>query len=404
MKYDRSEAGTRNGWTVRLAVAMAIFPLCALAQDDLAAKGFEHFYNLEYDEALTIFRAEALQYPSSADAQNHIAEALLYREMFRSGALETQMVTGNNPFLRRPEMKISAADEKAFFDAVNRALSLADARLKEDPNDVKALYSEGVSYGLRANFFFLVRKVWTDSLRDATAARKAHNRATEIDPNFIDAKLVQGAYDYATGSLSLFWKMLGLLAGYHGDKERGIQTLKLVVEKGKENRSDAAVLLSVILRREGRSKETEPYILNLIEQYPRNFLLRMALVQMYGEAGEKEKALAVIADLERLRRSGAPGYQKLAEEKIRYARGNLLFWYNDLNAALEDMLAVTPKADSLDLNTGVYAWLRLGQIYDLKNMRKEALAAYRRTIAYAPNSDAANEARAYSSSRYQRRG
>ena len=139
-----------------------------------------------------------------------------------------------------------------------------------------------------------------------------------------------------------------------------------------------------------------------MERYPRSFLLRLELVQMYGDAGEKDKALAVIADVERLRRAGARGYAQLAEEKIRYARGNLLFWYDDLDQALEDIRAVTANADKLDLNTGVYAWLRLGQIYDLKRMRQEALAAYRRTVAYAPDSDAAREARAYTASRYRR--
>ena len=44
--------------------------------------------------------------------------------------------------------------------------------------------------------------------------------------------------------------MLGFIAGYHGDRERGIQTLRLVAEKGSINRSDAAVVLCAILRRE----------------------------------------------------------------------------------------------------------------------------------------------------------
>jgi hypothetical protein len=50
----------------------------------------------------------------------------------------------------------------------------------------------------------------------------------------------------------------------------------------------------------------------------------------------------------------------------------------------------------------VYAWLRLGQIYDLKSLRKEALAAYRETTRYAPGSDAAREAKNFMSSPYKR--
>lgn len=378
-----------------------LHPGFAVAQTSVA-EGFDRFYNLEYDEALAVFRSEAQQNPTSADARNHIAQTLLYREMFRSGALESQLVTGNNPFLRRPNMTVSPGDDKEFQDSIARALALSEERLRVNPNDVGALYSQGVSYGLRSNYYFLVRKAWMDSLRDASAARKAHSRATEIDPSLVDARLVLGVYDYIVGSLPPLWKLLSFVAGYRGDRDRGIQTLKVVSEKGKLNRTDAAVVLCAILRRERRSQETVPYILDLIERYPRNFLLRLELIQMYGEFGEKDKALAVISDMERLKRTGAAGYQQIPEEKIRYARGNLLFWYSDLDRALDDMTAVTVRADALDLNTGVYAWLRLGQIYDLKGDRARATEAYKRTMFYAPGSDAAKEAEAYSRRRYRR--
>ncbi len=373
-----------------------------VSEDPLADPGWVHFYNLEYGQALAAFRAEASQHPESADALNHVAQTLLYREMFRSGALESQLVTGNNPFLRRANLKPTPEDEKEFHDSLARAMAIAQEKLNANPDNIGALYSLGVSYGLRANYNFLVHKAWMDSLKDATAARKAHNRITEIDPSIIDARLVQGGYDYVVGSLPPLWKMLGFVAGYHGDRERGIQTLRMVAEKGRLNRVDAAVMLCAILHRERRPGETVPYIEELIREYPRNFLLRLELVQMYGESGEKDKALAVIAQVDEMKRAHAPGYDQLAEEKIRYTRGNLLFWYNDLDQALEDITKVTAHADALDLNTGVYAWLRLGQIHDLMGQRGEALKAYQETIAYAPGSDAAHEAENYSKSHYRR--
>jgi tetratricopeptide (TPR) repeat protein len=378
-------------------------PFAASAQDLSAAEpGYQHFYNLEYDDALAIFRADAAKDPNSPEALNHVAQAILYRQMFRAGTLESQMVTGNNPFLRRAEMKIGAADEKEFLDSLDRAMALSEARLKDHPDDVAALYAQGVSYGLRANYHFLVHKAWMDALKDATASRKAHNRVTELDPSNVDARLMQGVYDYVIGSLPPLWRTLGFLAGYVGDRNRGIETLKMVAEKGKTNRTDAAVILCAILRRERRPKETVPYLQDLIEKYPRNFLLRLELVQMYGEFGERDKALAVISQLEQMKKNRASGFDRIPEETILYTRGNLLFWYNDLDRALTDIKEVTAKAGTLDLNTGVYAWLRLGQIYDLKGNRKEAVHAYNQTMVFAPGSDAANEALGYALNKYKR--
>ena len=83
-----------------------------------------------------------------------------------------------------------------------------------------------MSHGLRANYNFLVRKAWMDSLKDATAARKAHNRVIEIDPTNTDARLVQGVHDYIIGSLPFHIKILGFIAGFHGDRESGMKALQ----------------------------------------------------------------------------------------------------------------------------------------------------------------------------------
>ena len=161
------------------------------AQDAVVAQAFDHFYNLEFDEALAEFERAARAQPGSPELHNHVAHAILYREMLRSGALESELVTGSNPFLRRGRMDPSAQDQRRFDASINRAIELAQARLSRNAGDVGAMYALGVSYGLRANFNFLVRKAWRDSLRDATAARKLHNRVTELDPKFIDARLLR---------------------------------------------------------------------------------------------------------------------------------------------------------------------------------------------------------------------
>jgi len=387
--------------------ALALFPLLtafawAQGSDRLAEVGFQHFYNLEYPEALAAFRAEAARNPNSPDAYNHVAQTILYREMFRSGALESELVTGSNPFLRRAGLNPSKTDEQEFQDSINHALALAEVRLQTNPNDIPALYAQGVSYGLRGNYNFLVRKAYTDSLRDAAAARKAHNRVTEMDPQFNDARLVQGVYDYVLGSLPPAWRMLGFFSGFRGDRERGIATLKQVASQGRLNRVDAEILLCAVYRRERRAKQAVPLLADLIQRFPQNFLLRLELVQMYGDLGEKENALAVITDVDRLKRDKTPGYERLSEEKLRYTRGNLRFWYNDLDLALEDLKAVTDNPAAVDLNTNLYAWLRTGQIYDLKKKREEAKRAYLQTVAIAPSSDAANAAQNYLLHRYKR--
>jgi hypothetical protein len=66
------------------------------------------------------------------------------------------------------------------------------------------------------------------------------------------------------------------------------------------------------------------------------------------------------------------------------------------------MKKVAGGADEVDLNTGVYAWLRIGQIYDMTHRRSQAVEAYKKAIAYAPEAEAALDAKKYLSTPYKR--
>ena len=249
----------------------------ASLRDTVASQpGFEYFYNLEYDQALTVFTEQASRDPSSADNYNHIAQTILYREMYRAGMLSSDFI-GGTKFIHQPKLPLSAEDKKQFQEALAHAITLSQERLAANPSDTAALYSIGVSYGLRGNYSFVVTKAWKEALRDATAARKEHRQVTELDPEFVDAKLTQGVNDYIVGSLPLTWKMLGFLAGFHGDKQRGIRTLKEVAEQGRLNRVDAMVLLAALYLREHRPAEAVPVLTELTEAFPKNPLLRTEL-------------------------------------------------------------------------------------------------------------------------------
>jgi tetratricopeptide (TPR) repeat protein len=393
----------RRGFsTLSLRLNLLFLALPLLAQTPLIDTGFDHFYNLEYPEAIADFSKAEAQSPNDPEMHNHVAQCLVFQEMFRNGALESEMVNGNNSFLRRPKMNPSPETEKRFLDEISKALSLAQASLAKNPNDAAALYAMGVSYGLRSNFYWVVKKAWHDSLRDATNARHAHSRVEELEPDNVDARLVEGLDDYIVGSLPFQYRMLGFLIGIHGDKEKGIRLVKDVAEHGKIDRADAEILLGALYRRENKPQLVAPLVLDLIHRYPRNFILRLELAQMYSMAGDKAHSIEAVEEVARLKRTHAPGYDRVPWEKIYFQEGIIQFWYRDLDQALDNLTKVTAAADEVDLNTGVSAYLRIGQIYDMKGQHAQAVTFYKKAIAYAPESDAAQESKRYLSAPYHR--
>lgn len=387
---------------LKLALLLGLMALPLGGQQALIDQGYSNFYNLEFDQAIAVFENGIAQNPGLPDLHNHLAQTLIFREMLRNGSLESELVSGSNSFLRRPKLNPSPETEKRILDEIAKAMALADARLKKNPNDTAAMYAEGISYGLRSNYYWVVKKSWHDSLKDATAARKLHNRISELEPNNVDARLVQGLHDYIVGSLPLGYKMLGFMIGIHGDKEKGIRTVQDVAKNGKLNRVDAEIFLCALYRRENQSKLAVPLVQDLIRRYPRNYLLRMELGQMYSQAGDGVRGLQAVEEVARLKQSHAPGFDRVPWEKIYYQEGSIQFWYNDLDRSLENMKKVAAAGQDVDLNTGVQAYLRMGQIYDMKKRRAEAIEAYKKAIAYAPQAEAAQESRKYLATPYRR--
>jgi tetratricopeptide (TPR) repeat protein len=383
-----------------LLLSVAAAPLGG--QQPLIDQGFNHFYNLEYDQAITAFEKAIARNPEAPDLHNHLAQSLIFREMFRNGALESELVSGSNSFLRRPKLNPTPETETRILDEIATAMALADAQLKRNPNDTAALYASGIAFGLRSNYFWVVKKAWRDSLRDATAARKLHNRISELEPNNVDARLVQGLHDYIVGSLPFGYKMLGFMVGIRGDKVKGILTVQDVAKNGKLNRVDAEVFLCALYRRENQSKLAVPLVQDLIRRYPRNYLLRLELGQMYSQAGDSVRGLQALEEVARLKERHAPGFDRLPWEKIYYQEGSIQFWYNNLDQSLENMKKVAAAGEDVDLTTGVQAYLRMGQIYDMKQRRSEAIEAYKKAIAYAPQAEAAQESRKYLGTPYRR--
>jgi tetratricopeptide (TPR) repeat protein len=389
--------------TLLFAAAMFTTTPQFSSTDARTAAGFDHFYNLEYNQSIEEFRRLIAIEPDNPAFHNHLAQAVLYREMLRGGALESELVSGSNPFLNRPKLNTTPEAQREFESSLNKSMKLVEARLAKDPNDIGALYAQGVAYALSANYNFLVRKAWIDSLKDATAARKAHNRVIELNPALVDARLIQGVHDYILGSLPFTIKILGFLGGFHGDRDSGMKALQLVAEKGSANKYDAQVLLAAIYRREKKPEQALPLLANVIARFPRNYLFRLETVQMYSDLGDKQKALSGLDTIEQLKRAGSPGFASLPIQKVHYYRGNLLFWYRELDRALQEMTKATSGANQLDVHTALLAWMRLGQINDTKGRRHEAMTAYRQAMAIAPESDVGKESKQYLNSPYKRR-
>src|SRR2546430_4898980 len=240
--------------------------------DPLIDSGFEHFYNLEYDQAIQDFERALEKHPNDPLMVNHVTTGVLMRELYRMGAMNTGEYA-NDSFVGQAHRPADPKAKERIKALVQRAEKLEDQRLSANPNDADALYARGVTRGQFATYTALVERAWFSALRNAVGARHDHERVLELAPNYTDAKLVVGAHNYVMGSLPWGVKVAVSLVGLGGSREKGIRLLREAADGGGEAAVDAKVVLVVFLRREHRYDEALELDRGLVSQYPQSSLL-----------------------------------------------------------------------------------------------------------------------------------
>lgn len=386
----------RNQALTILALAAALGR--AAAGEGETARGLNHFYNLEYDQAAARFRAAIGADAGNLDARNQLAQTILYRAMYRTGLMEGAVLMGDDVLLslfRLPKLALSADEEREFQQATGAVMSQAGARLKSAPQDAAAMYALGAAHGLRASHAMLVRKAWLDALRDSNAARELHNQVARLDPANVDARMMQGVNDYVVATLPRGVRWLAAVVGVRGDRQKGLATLAEVAARGRRNREDARILLATIYRHERMGRESARLVEQLEADYPRNALFALARVYTLLEAGDAGGAWSALRGVEERVAAARPGYAGLNAAKLLYARGYLEMRGGDLAAAAATLERAAAAAGGEDRLTRARSLVRLGQIHDLRGERDLAKESYRAVVAAAPGTRCGNESREY---------
>src|ERR1700727_2059799 len=261
------------------------------ALDPLVGSAFDHFYNMDYDRSVQEFEKLPARHPNDPAAVNHLLATTLMRELYRMGAMNTGDYA-NDSFIGQAHRAADSAVKEQIKQLVDRAEILEEQQLKDDPNNVDALYDRGVTRAQFSLYTALVERAWFSALRNAVGARRDHERVLELHPNYIDAKLVVGAHNYVMGSLPWSVKAAVALVGLSGSKEKGLQYLHEVADSSGENSVDAKVVLALFLRREHRYDEARVFMRDLAGRYPRNYLFPLEEANLLRAAGHTSEAAA----------------------------------------------------------------------------------------------------------------
>jgi len=361
--------------------------------DPLVQDAYHYFYLLDYPAAVERFERFHAEHPGDPQASALLLDALLFQELYRQDLLDTTFYANDGFLTGRHVTQEDPKIRDRILSLADEAIREADWRLSKNPNDVDALYARGWSRALKCTYVAMVQRGYGSGFRLATKAKEDSERVLELDPEYVDAKLVTGIYQYVVGALPLPFKFLVGFVGITGSKSKGLELLHDVAQHGVMNTVEARTVIALFLRREGRYKEAIEIVRALKQQYPRDFLFCLEEANLRKDAGEgmvaAEAYREVIAD------GARPGYFAEARLELAYfGLGDALRGqrhYAEAAQAYEE--AALTKSTSPELK--VRSFLAGGQCRDLSGERAQAVKDYQAAIDAGPSTSRADTARKY---------
>jgi tetratricopeptide (TPR) repeat protein len=331
-------------------------------------------YNLDYEEALTAFRAASAEDPSNPAPYRLAAATIWIHLLFLQGAVTADDYLG--PARSTLARAVPPRDiDVAFHVQIERALALAEQRLRAMPADADAHFQVGATYGYLATYKGTVEGRVLGAVGPARRAYSENERVMQLDPSRTDARLIVGMYRYGVSTLSAPLRLLAGLAGFGGGHDLGLRLIEEAASAPSDIQANAMFTLIVVYNRDARYDAALAVIGELQRRYPRNRLLWLEAASTALRAGRPADAKRTIEE----------GLAKFSADRRPRAFGEQARWHYYLGAALVGLDERTAAERELRavLDGEAAEWLRgrahkeLGKLADRSGDRARANAEYR---------------------------
>jgi tetratricopeptide (TPR) repeat protein len=389
-------------WNLRTALIVLFLALSTAARaagvhtnpinlDPLVRDAYAHFYNLDFPGAVERFERFHALHPGDPQATALLLNAEIFDELYRLDLLDTTFYANDGFLSGRHATQEDPKARDRIFALADEAVAEADWRVGKNSKDVDALFARGWARSLRCAYMAMVERGFGAGFRLATKAKDDETRVLQLDPDYVDAKLVPGVYEYVVGALPWPFKILIGFAGVTGSKSRGLEMLYDDGNRGVITSVEARTVIALFLRREGRYKEAIQVVRSLKTQYPHDYLFYLEEANLRKDAGEGMGAVDAYRQI--LADNAKPGYFFQARLELTYfGLGDALRGqrhYGEAAQAYEQAAG----ANNVGTELKIRSFLAAGECRDLNDERQKAMADYQAAIAAGPRTSRADIAR-----------
>jgi len=345
---------------------------------EIASVGMDHLYDLRFAEASVSFDAIDREFP-----RHPIGPFLKSLTTWWTILLDLS----------------DESHDKEFFDSMEEVIKRCDRLLRNDPQDVDALFFKGAALGFRGRLRSN-RGDWFKAALDGKKAMDYVLDVADLDPGNHDYVFGKGIYDYfavVVPEEHPFVKpVMGLFP--RGNRQRGLDLLERTASQGHYVQTEAVYfLLQINYLYERDFAKCVEYATWLRERYPDNSYFHAIEGRIYAQWGRWTQSAEIFERVLERYSSGDAGYNAAIAEQAAYYLARERMVRRDFEAALDYLLQV----EALSARTGadtyykVLGRLRQGMALDALGQRDPAVQRYREVLRMKDWSEAHSRARGY---------
>ncbi len=260
----------------------------------------------------------------------------------------------------------------SFIYFSDKSLELVNQKLiQKNTPELKYLigsiyYNKSIAEARSGNF---LQALWTSNQMKSNL-----EEAVKLKPDFYDAFLGLGLYNFALSQIPSTLEWAANLVGITADKELGLTYINKTVKKGKLSKIDAQYYLSQLYSRVIVDHPAAKELLNnLVKRYPKNLLFNFSLAWVEYELNDlanAEKHLRFVINAN-------DDLYPFVVSNSNYLLGNVFFARNQFDSATvyyQNYLKLSINDDYKG-----YTNFQIGLCYEISGNRKEAIKFYEKS-------------------------
>ncbi len=191
----------------------------------------------------------------------------------------------------------SQSFKASLLESAEKVIEIGKERIAANGRDAEAQFYLGAGYGYLARYYVFTSS-WLNAYFYGKKAKNIFVDLLDENDTLYDANLAVGTYNYYADKLPGLLKIFAFIVGLGGDRQLGLNQLRLAADSGSYSRVEALSLLGYIdLALEGNFKEAVAIFSRLSAEHKSNPVFRSLLSSSYRKSGDYEKAISTCREL-----------------------------------------------------------------------------------------------------------